>query len=379
MRLGIVVGKFCCPNGFDYHDGRIWTDSRGMSGSDIGYHRMAQEAQKLGHEVHLYTYPKEGTELPREWEGLRLFHADNRIPELYDAVVSWNEPDPLHTFYAKLKVVSLQINSIVQSPGSTVQLWLSPSEWHRRRLQSHHHAPFEVVPDGCDLEPFDALFASGFQKVPGRVVWTSSPDRGLHWLLQEWPRIKAAVPHASLRVFYKLKPWLDHFRNPPGFPADPSRRDWMSLWEQHNRAKYIESVMPRLAELGVEFFDSVSRVQIAQEVAAAECFGYSCDPVLETEGFSVSTMEAAAARSCPIITSVDAFPEIYGNSLPMVPLPLSKNAPIFSDYVIRALTDAPWRDEVNAKARALAERFTWRKATERMMAVLEEHLARVAS
>jgi glycosyltransferase involved in cell wall biosynthesis len=338
-----------------------------MSGSDIGYHRVAQECAKLGHAVHLYTYPKDGTELPVEWEGLPLFHADYRGPEQYDAFVCWNEPDPLHTVNARLKVVSLQINSLVQRPGDTVQLWLSPSEWHRQRLQNHHPAPFEVVPDGCDLEPFDALFAAGFQKVPGRVVWTSSPDRGLHWLLQEWPMIKRAVPHASLRVFYKLKPWLDHFRAKPALMED-------SIQEQHHRALYIEAAMPRLADMGVEFFDSVSRVQIAQEVAAAECMAYTCDPTSPTEGFSVSLAEGAAARACPITTAVDALPEIYGGSIPLIPLPLSRNAPLFRDAVIRALSDQGFRDETNARARALAERFTWRCAAARMIEAIERHM-----
>jgi glycosyltransferase involved in cell wall biosynthesis len=180
--------------------------------------------------------------------------------------------------------------------------------------------------------------------------------------------IKRAVPHASLRVFYKLKPWLDHFRAPPALREN-------SIQEQHRRALYIEAAMPRLTNMGVEFFDSVSRVEITKEVAAAECMAYSCDPVIETEGFSVSLAEGCAARACPVTTAVDAFPEIYGGTLPMVEMPLTKNAPIFRDLVIRALTDSAFRDDVNGKARALAERFTWRKAAERMCEVLERRLA----
>ena len=38
--------------------------------------------------------------------------------------------------------------------------------------------------------------------MPGRVIWCSSADRGLHWLLSQWPKIKEAVPYASLKVFY---------------------------------------------------------------------------------------------------------------------------------------------------------------------------------
>jgi len=366
VRICLSFEPFCSPKGFDYAN--IWTAQRGMSGSDLGLHRIAQECQKLGHDVTIYTFPADGTTLPATWEGLRVRHYDQRAEEEWDAAVVWNHPDALRGMRAKLRAVSLQINTVLGRPGDTVGCWLSPSEWHRARLQNHHPAPFEVVPDGCDIEPFDALFAAGFQKVPGRVVWTSSPDRGLHWLLQEWPMIKRAVPHASLRVFYKLKPWLDHFRAPPALQEN-------SIQEQHRRALYIEAAMPRLANMGVEFFDSVSRVEITKEVAAAECFGYSADTVIESEGFSCSTAEACAARSCPIITNVDAFPEIYGGTLPMVEMPLTKNAPIFRDLVIRALTDSAFRDDVNAKARALAERNTWALAAAKMCEVLETHLA----
>ena len=218
------------------------------------------------------------------------------------------------------------------------------------------------------LEPFDALFAAGFAKVPGRVIWTSSPDRGLHWLLQEWPMIRRAVPHATLRVFYPMDGWLERMAAVTDGPPD--------ILEQKQRAAFIRERRTALERMGVEFYGGASRVEISKEIAAAECLPYSCDPVRPTEGFSCSVMESSAAQSCPIVTNADAFPEIYGGALPMVDLPLSKNAPVFRDLVIRALTDKPWRDEVNAKARTLAERFTWRKATERMMAVLEEHLGR---
>ena len=366
MKLAILFEPYCCQRGFSYSS--IWTAQRGMSGSDLGGHRMAQEAQKLGHDVTLFTFPADGTELPDTWEGIRIRHYERRLEESWDAAVAWNVADAVCGMRARLKALSLQINSFVQRQPSEIDVVFSPSEWHRQRLQSHHPAPFEVVPDGCDLEPFDALFAGGFQKVPGRVVWTSSPDRGLHWLLQEWPMIKRAVPHASLRVFYKLKPWLDHFRERPALQET-------SIQEQHRRAQYIEAAMPRLANMDVEFFDSVSRVQIAQEVAAAECFAYSCDTVVESEGYSCSGMESAAARACPIMTAVDAFPEIYGEALDLVPMPLSKTAQVFRERVIRALTDANYRESVNSRARALAERNTWVLAAKRMMEVLELYVS----
>ncbi len=179
--------------------------------------------------------------------------------------------------------------------------------------------------------------------------------------------INRAVPHASLRVFYPIDGWLDRMAAVTDGPPD--------ILEQKRRAEFIRNQRAALERIGVEFRGGASRVEITKEIAAAEVMGYTCDPVRPTEGFSCSVMEAAAARSCPIITNVDAFPEIYGGTLPMVDLPLSKNAPKFRELVIRALTDSAWRDEVNVKARALAERFTWKLAAERMCEVLEKHLA----
>lgn len=366
MKLALAFGPWCCHVGFDFAN--LWTDNtRALSGSDLGLLRMAQEAVKLGHEVHVYCEPKPGCSLPAEWETLRLHLFAERFTQEFDSFVVWNECNPLIGTRAKLRVCSLQVNDIIGSPIAT-DLWLSPSEWHRSRLSPQHPAPWEVVPDGCDIEPFDMLFANGFQKVPGRVIWTSSPDRGLHWLLQEWPMIKRTVPRASLRVFYPIDGWLERMATTTDGPPD--------ILEQRARANFIASRRATLEAMGVEFRGGASRVEITKEIAAAEVMGYTCDPVRPTEGFSCSVMESAAARSCPIITNVDAFPEIYGGTLPMVDLPLSKNAPKFRELVIRALTDAAFRDDVNGKARALAERFTWRKATERMCQVLEEHLAR---
>jgi len=370
VKLALAFGPYCCPVGFDFAN--LWTDNeRALSGSDLGLLRIAQESVNLDHEVHVYAEPKPGTVLPSEWETLRLHPFNERFLEEFDAFVCWNECNPLIGTRARLRVCSLQINDIVGSPVTT-DLWLSPSEWHKRRLSPQHPSPWEVVPDGADVEPFDALAAAGFQKVPGRVIWTSSPDRGLHWLLQEWPMIRKAVPHASLRVFYPIQGWLDRM-------AEIKTDGPPDILEQRARAEFIRNRRTALEQMGVEFRGASSRVEITKEIAAAEVMGYTCDPVRPTEGFSCSVMEAASARSCPIITAVDAFPEIYGGTLPMVEMPLSKNAPKFRELVIRALTDKEFRDDVNVKARALAERNTWALAAKRMVEVLEKHLVERAA
>lgn len=405
MKIAILFGPFCLGNGTNGYDFKhLYTDSRGLSGSDYGYFRMAQELAKRGHEIDLYTFQKPGTEMPSEFSpGVRLHHYDERTDYEGDVAVSWNEAEPLVGMSGELlKVVSLQINTLVGSTQSIngVDLWLSPSESHRNMifgcdfdlLQWPEHSEdmrvhrvgnfwhpdeyrpnpdqWEIVPDGCDPQVYDTLFKMGHQKVPGRCVWSSSPDRGLHWLLSIWPEVKKAVPHATLRIFYRLGPWLEHM-----LKQDPIETD-LSIREQIRRAHYIDNALKNFGpEMGVEVYDSVSRRRIVEEQVAAECFPYTCDtPFIWSEGYSCSLMECCAAYACPITTTCDALPEIYSGTIPLIPLPLSESIGLFRDQLIQALTDENARSQVNEKARALAERNTWEQAAIKMESVLKNRL-----
>ncbi len=400
MKIAIVFGPFCLANGENGYDfQRLYTDSRGLSGSDYGYFRMAQELHKLGHEITLYTFPKPGTEMPSEFNpGIKLEHYSKRLEYRGDVAVSWNESEPLLEMDRDLlKVVSLQINTLVSSTAAIkcVDLWLSPSKSHREMIlgfdcespqyvhegdaypdpRVHRVGDFwhpddyvpnpdqwKIVPDGCDPVVYDQLRGMGHAKVPGRCIWSSSPDRGLHWLLSVWPTIRKAVQHAELRIFYRLKPWIDHM-----LKQDPIESD-LSIREQIRRAVYINNALTKMGPAeGVFVYDSVSRRRIVEEQIAAECFPYTADtPHIWSEGFSCSLMECCASGTAPVTTDCDAFPEIYSGTLPMVGLKESDFASKFASEVIRVLTDADHRDHVNQKARALAERFTWANAAQMM-------------
>lgn len=376
LKLSFIYGPYCLKfRKFDFSN--IWDDPRGLSGSELSYLRVALGMKAKGHDVHLYTL-MEGKKF-ESWEGLKIhdFQELHSIKEPFDAAISWNESEVLQILDPiTLRIVSHQLNSFNHCTPSVhdfVDIWASPSEAHKLMLTTGYvpmgselglrdcyyvpnMAKWEVVPHGCDLWRYDKYFDQGLKKTPGRVIWGSSPDRGLHWLLQEWPKIKRAVPEASLRIFYRLKPWLDHMMEVNLPPDDPGRSE---IAEQKARATYIMESLRRMKNLDIEVFDTVSRNRIEREMSEAQVLAYTCDPVRWTEGFSITLMEACAAMACPITTAVDALPGVYGGVIPMVDPPLSKNADKFSDLVIRCLKEDSFRAEINHKVRSFAERNSW--------------------
>ena len=73
---------------------------------------------------------------------------------------------------------------------------IHPSAWARDNLGvTHPHQ--EIVPHG-----FDRASIYPETKIPGTVLYASSPDRGLRELEEAWPQVVDECPHANLIVTY---------------------------------------------------------------------------------------------------------------------------------------------------------------------------------
>ncbi len=301
---------------------------------------------------------------------------------------------------AKLRVCYQLVNSFDYCKAGFqehVDLWLSPSNAHRAKMLetqdvelgaegpkerwSPNPAQWEVVPLGCDPDRFEEdiegqAIVPRYNKVSGRVVYCSSPDRGLHWLLQEWPAIRRAVPHAHLRIFYRLRDWIAGFENTPYFPPIEGLRA---------RALYIEEALRRLEGHGVELFDSVSRERVEQEMGEAQVLAYPCDTVRWSEGFSCTVLEACAAQACPVITDCDALGNIYrqwsvhyGDACVVVAKEDALGASWqerWRDNVIDVLLNRERREAMNRSAVQFAKGRTWKRTADHIMNLASNHLS----
>src|SRR5688500_7620896 len=341
----------------------LWDDPRGLSGSEVAFVQYARALKAAGHEVTLYT---DSTD--QDFEGMAVRPLDARTITPHDAAISFNDPEPLRHFTGALRVFVQYVNSFdycEHDMPSFVDLFVSPSEAHCRMLtgktwplKTGKWTPdprdWVVVPLACDPSEYSG------DKVPGRVIHCSSPDRGLHWLLQEWPAIKRAVPHAELHIYYRLRAWLDQWDRTKYNPALESSRA---------RALHIEECFRRMGDRwGVFVHDAVSRREIATALSEAELLAYPCDTVAWTEGFSCSTLEACAARACPVIWDTDALGDIYRDAAVVTPRGDTER---WRKTVIELLTNQRLRDDVNDRAEAFAETMTWTNSAEKLLDAIQ--------
>ena len=218
------------------------------------------------------------------------------------------------------------------------------------------------------------------ERVEGRIVWCSSADRGLHNLLQIWPKIKQAVPYASLRIFYHFNYGNIENVEPDNIMTDEqclqqgSKINYsIPIVEMGQRVRWMKNAIEKLKSFGVEHVGSVSRKQMIKEWNEAFVLGYSCDTVAFAEGFSVTIAEAHASFTVPVITDVDCLGEVYQNSgAIIVKSPLKNNLDEYTDLVIKSLTDKRFADSVIDKCRVWAFMHSWEQIVDQVEEIIKK-------
>lgn len=183
------------------------------------------------------------------------------------------------------------------------------------------------------------------------VSWWSSPDRGLHHLLGIWPVVKKAVPAAELRIAYHMWRYVD------------GSRDFFGAPEVAYRSRVLEqNFFAAQRAGGVNVLGPISRKALAVHQGETKVWAFTFDPMVQTEGLSVSMGEAISSGTWPIARSDDALHEVYDGYVQWVDSPIPDDAwrGRFSDAIIHAL-----RADVNpygARAAEFARSFTWEAA-----------------
>ena len=253
-----------------FFDENVWLDY-GTGGTEFCIIKLSKSLAKLGHEVVVTGYVKTTTMN----DGVKYIHYDALSEADYDVAIGANYLSFIKELKHNKNIKATKWIFWMHNDeyynwfrGTTMPNWVKyfdeidcvvgVSQFHANILKEKAVELFGYV--NRDVNPYirgidNALDNTDWvnykhNKVKGRIIWSSSPDRGLRTLLDNWDKFKAIMPDATLNVC-----------SPP-YAETWSDRDYSQLD-------------------GVTWVGSLNHYDLRQQISEAEYWIYSSD-YLET-------------------------------------------------------------------------------------------------
>ncbi len=206
------------------------------------------------------------------------------------------------------------------------------------------------------------------KRVPGRLLYSNDPTRGLPALLDIFDKVKEQVPEASLHIAYDFDGNLERVK-----------------WEHSYRAQMLLDCKKRIeATPGIVNLGALSREQVIRE--QLECQVHCMPSNAERDQLhGLTQLECAAAGAALVLSDVAAFPEVFGEGATILPqvgkympeLERRIDAGDWAQIVIELIKDETVWQTASQKARTLAEKHTWPAVIDRWEEMLKELGGRV--
>jgi glycosyltransferase involved in cell wall biosynthesis/tetratricopeptide (TPR) repeat protein len=348
-------------------------NAKGIGGSETAAIEMAREFQRLGYAVTVIgdCPGREGI-----YDSVRYQHHAAFTGADCDVFISSRRPDMCGpAIRARLKL--LWVHDInVGPPSPQMERWLLEwdrilclSQWHKRFFCESYPtldpARVIVTRNGIDPERFRVEHPK-----TNRLIFSSSPNRGLDTLLHLFPVIRQHIPDAELHIYYGFDCWETFARQ---------RGNQSELAEIQRYKTMIADAEQRG---GVKWHGRVSQRELADAFMRSKVWAY---PTLFHETSCITAMEAQAAGCVPVATRVAALAETvkHGTLIDLGRTHEQQQQAVgtFVAEVIRMLTDEPYRKRYadagrewarsSLSWRALAE--DWSQMFERLTADVERN------
>lgn len=316
-----------------------------LGGAETAFLSLAVALAGRGHEVRVFN--RCGAAMTRD--GVAWSPLSGSFPERCDLYIA-NRSDKLLPLMPEARRAVFWIHNPARYLLKFRYLW---KLWRRPMpivfSGAYHAATYpNWAPDGGRLIiPYgisgDFLSVTrGSAVPPPRAVFTSSPLRGLDWLLDLWrTKIRPACPLAELHVFSGAATYGAHGA------------------AREARMRPVLEKAASMADEGVVLRQPVGKPELAQELAAARVLLYRGDP---GETFCLAVGEAQAAGLPAVVMDIGCVAErVVDGETGFVAGDDSE----FAAAAVQLLTDgARWRQQ-SAAALASQRDWTWDKAAAR--------------
>lgn len=224
--------------------------------------------------------------------GIPGVEAGLQAPAQCDVCICVDMPTPADVEARRVVVWS----HAAQRPAD-VKVWdaiVAVSPYHATLLSRRlGHPRIVAIPAGTTVRP------DGPRR--DRFLYASSPDRGLHRLLQMWPTLWRAF-QTPLSITYDLRGVMARHGRSPG-PLGARLR----------------ALRPLLDQEGVIVHGPLSPEELVTLTRRGRALLYPLDPVLpHSELYALSVLDAIGAGCPAVLAPVDALPSVYGEVARMV-------------------------------------------------------------
>jgi 2-polyprenyl-3-methyl-5-hydroxy-6-metoxy-1,4-benzoquinol methylase/glycosyltransferase involved in cell wall biosynthesis len=334
----------------------------GLGGSETALAKTAEHFARRGYDVRVYAGEGGGVRGDRVSVGDQT-EANGQV--LYLPATLWDPGESCDLFISS-RVPEAFDRTIVANERA---LWLHDADYGDRLTPERlERATKVLVMSKFQLELLDEMYGikdkalltrngietGFFGGAAGprqqRVVFSSSPDRGLDVLLEVWPLVLKQVPEAELHHTYA--PVYHEYR-----------KLYPHLQQFHNRIEELQK-----ATTNVVAHDSLGQQQLAALYETARCWAYPSWNTIAQAPFPeiscISAMEAQAAGVVPVCLNYAALKEtvVCGARVDIKQRSGKLTKPWkeeFAGCIIRALTDDAWFEKETAIGIEYASELDW--------------------
>lgn len=323
----------------------------GIGGAELAMLTWAEFMVKRGHLVRIYNNPRPG---PATVQGIEFLNQRDFIPnESRDVFIAWRSPNP----YLRHALAKFKIHwSTDQCTTGNYQTDIIPfidkiiciSPFHKEyyfRVYGPPENKITYLDLGVRLEDYKLEV----QKVKGRCIFCSVPDRGLEVIARIWPGIRQAIPEAHLIITSDYRLW--------GAPA---------ALDYDHRLRLVK-------QEGITYLGAVPRRKLVELQLSSQVQLYPCT---YDELFCISAAECQVAGAYPLTSDLGALQTTnqFGAILPGHPADPAWQRD-FTALTIETLKDQRWlTSRAEYCIEHARERFSWHKIIDDWEIIIEEGL-----
>lgn len=347
----LFIPQSCLP----FHGRSL--DERPLGGIETGIIRLTEELAKMGHEVTVLSQAENPPLTPALYIPAKALEQVKRTDVLV-AVRDWTPI--LIPIEAKLRLYwtgdsydqpqNLGIGD--RRIQDRINAFLAVSNWHADRVCEESGFPRSrawVIRNGVHLE----YFQGAEPRVRKRLIYSSTPYRGLRFLPSIFAEIVKRHPDAELHVFSGF----DVYGGAASFPRQAQ--------EEFERIRAALKALPRCFLRG-----NVKQSELAREFMRSAILAY---PNTFEETSCITALEAQAAGCVTVTSRLGALEETVQDSGILIDGPIGSSTYLerFIASLDRLLTDDSFFNTMSSEATKLGREAGWTTVATRLLKFIE--------